>query len=125
MRVIKSNRLTNRNKMTLLVVDDSLSSAEYPEWTVFEINSKEIDPEELAATSLGFATGTAYDSFFKQGAKILDSSDEYTHAEIDAIYDEIEDYAGKYVEFNDLMEYLGWSDVDKTYILSDLAREYD
>ena len=125
MRVIKSNRLTNRNKMTILVVDDSLSSAEYPEWVVFEINPTDINPEELAATSLGFATGTSYDSFFKQGAKILDSSDEYTHDEIDAIYEEIEDYAGKYVEFNDLMEYLGWSSVDKTYILSDLAREYD
>lgn len=125
MHVIKSNRLTDLNKITILVVDDELASAEYPEWTVFELNPKTIDPQELAATSLGFASDKSYDSFFKDGVKILDSSDEYTHDEIDAMYEEIEDYTGKYVEFDDLMDYLGWSSVDKTYTLTELGKIYD
>ena len=125
MRIIKSDSTANRSKMTILVVDDGLDTAGNPEWTVFELNPNIVDPQELAATSLGFATDKSYDSFFKEGVKILDSSDEYTYDEIDDMYEEIEDQTGKYVEFDDLMNYLGWGSVDKTYTLTELGKIYD
>lgn len=125
MRIIKSNKLANPDKMTILVIDDSLATAGSPEWTVFELNPSIVDPQELAATSLGFATDKSYDSFFKQGVKILDSSEEYDDAEIYDMYEEIEETSGKHAEFDDLMDYLGWGSVNNTYTLTKLGKIYD
>lgn len=112
MRIIKSSKAISKGIKNILVVDDSLSTAGNPEWVVFQLNTNEVDPEELAAASLGFATDTPYADYFKKGVKILDSNDEHSPEELEGNFDKV-------------LKDLGWKVFDGKYYLTDLAKKYD
>lgn len=108
---------------TIVAFDDNSMNL-YPEWSILEVDDSKVDPVDVAAACLGFATDIPYrDYFTKYGVKYIDGNDNYTDGELDDIYDEIEDITDGIIDPEDLIHFV-YGDVDAWYYLSELANSY-
>ena len=111
-------------KKTILAVDDS-SMTEFPEFTLLEVDDLVVNPTDVAASALGFATDISYVNYFKDyGVKLIGASDEFSTNDLYDIWEDLED---RYSEptLEDFISTVYGVEPDIVYDLSELGYEYD